>query len=104
MSVASLHAEVVFALPLRQTVRAVEVPDGARLQDAIDASGILVEHPEAVGLPAGVAVWGRRADPADPVREGDRIEIQRPLVADPKDSRRARADRKRRLAAQPPGE
>lgn len=103
MSVASLHAEVVFALPLHQTVRAVEVPEGARLQEAIDASGILAEHPEAVGLPAGVAVWGRRADPADPVREGDRIEIQRPLVADPKDSRRARAERKRRLAAQSPG-
>jgi hypothetical protein len=103
MSAAELQVEVVFALPLRQTVKRVSVPAGARVRDAIEASGILAEYPEARGLPAGVGVWGRRAAPDDLLREGDRIEIFRPLVADPKDSRRARAERKA-IAGRPAGD
>ena len=69
---------------------AVEVPEGGSVRDAVRASG----WPEATrgqdvsGLDVGV--WGRRCTLDEPVREGDRVEIYRPLVVDPKVARRER--------------
>lgn len=66
----------------------VDMAPGSTLQQAIAASGMLVRHPAADGLPA--AIWGRKAEPSSPVRAGDRIEILRPLQCDPKEARRIR--------------
>jgi len=92
----TLTVEVVFALPLEQDCTVVELPDGASVRDAIARSGVTARHP-AIDLGAcRVGIWGRPAGLDDRVGNGDRVEIYRPLQADPKESRRARARRGKR--------
>jgi putative ubiquitin-RnfH superfamily antitoxin RatB of RatAB toxin-antitoxin module len=79
-----IRVEVVRAWPRRHESRVLELPEGATVAMALAACGR-----EA----AAVAVFGERAKPDRPLMDGDRIEILRPLVADPKDSRRRRAAR-----------
>jgi putative ubiquitin-RnfH superfamily antitoxin RatB of RatAB toxin-antitoxin module len=85
--------EVVYSLPGQQFVVQVEVPDGALVQDAIERSGLLTEHPEMdlAGLNK-VGIWNKLAKLDSVVRDGDRVEIYRPLIADPKEVRRQRAE------------
>ena len=80
-----LLVEVVLALPRRHASAIVAVAEGATLADAVRAAGLPLE-----GI-AGYAIFGERAMPATPLRDGDRIELLRPLQADPKDARRRRA-------------
>lgn len=78
--------------PQPRTVHEVEVvlPVGATVRQAIEASGLHTQFPEA-GLESAVAgVWGRKADPGQRLREQDRVEIYRPLKVDPKLARRER--------------
>ena len=81
---------VVYAAPGVEALAEVEVAQGATVEDAVRLSGLRERH----GLdPARVsyAVFGRRATPATVLAAGDRVEILRPLVADPKTVRRRRA-------------
>jgi putative ubiquitin-RnfH superfamily antitoxin RatB of RatAB toxin-antitoxin module len=87
----SLRVGVVVALPDRQEVVELELPSGSRVSDALAA-------PAAQHLLTGldlatldVGIWSRPCSPATPLRDGDRVEIYRPLQADPKEMRRARA-------------
>lgn len=79
---------VVHALPERQQVIELEVGEGTTLRQAVDLSGIRVEFPARFG------VFGRVRDPDECVADGDRIEIYRALLIDPKQARRARAAQK----------
>jgi putative ubiquitin-RnfH superfamily antitoxin RatB of RatAB toxin-antitoxin module len=88
----SLGVEIVYALPERQHIIRVKVPAGTLVADAIRQSGILNEHPEIDLARAKLGIFSRRVDPDSPVRAGDRIEIYRPLIADPKAVRRQRAN------------
>lgn len=85
--------EVVYAAADRQVLLAVAVPAGTSLRAAVQASGIAMRFPglELVDCPLGV--FGKVVTNADvrPVQPGDRIEIYRPLLADPKEVRRLRA-------------
>ena len=85
----TLRVSIAAALPGRQEVIEVEVPDGSRVADAIAASGVLERFPELSGAATGI--WSRPCDGDTPLREGDRVELYRPLVADAKQMRRARA-------------
>jgi putative ubiquitin-RnfH superfamily antitoxin RatB of RatAB toxin-antitoxin module len=88
---ATVGAVVVYALPGRVHWFATRLPAGSTIGEAIRASGILGAVPElAQGLP-DVGVFGRCCGLDEPVREGDRIEIYRPLQVDPKEARRLRA-------------
>jgi putative ubiquitin-RnfH superfamily antitoxin RatB of RatAB toxin-antitoxin module len=69
---------------------AVEVPVGATVRDALEASGIAAEFPALVLGADNLGVWGRRAQAGDLVKDGDRIEVYRPLRVDPKVARRER--------------
>lgn len=71
----------------------VRVRSGATVADAIRASGIGDRFPDAARAAHGVGIFNRLCDPGTPVQGGDRIEIYRPLVADPKTARRRRAAR-----------
>jgi hypothetical protein len=71
----------------------VRVHVGVTVAEAIRASGIGDRFPEAARAAHGVGIFNRLCDPGTPVRDGDRIEIYRPLVADPKTARRRRAAR-----------
>jgi putative ubiquitin-RnfH superfamily antitoxin RatB of RatAB toxin-antitoxin module len=85
-----VRVEVAYAGPEGEAVDEVDVPAGATLAQAVDRSGLALR----LGLDlAGLAfaIFGQRAAPGTPLREGDRIELLRPLTADPKDARRRRA-------------
>jgi uncharacterized protein len=80
---------VVVALPEGQDITAVDVAEGSTLAEAITAARVAERHP---GLSlASVGVWGRRRDAGHVLREGDRVEVYRPLRADAKAMRRERA-------------
>ncbi len=87
------RVEVAYATARRQTVIDVTIPQGATLGDAIRLSGILERFPELDLARNSVGVFGVIKSLTDPVQEGDRVEIYRPLVADPKETRRRRAGR-----------
>ncbi|NUZ04955.1 RnfH family protein [Piscinibacter koreensis] len=83
--------EVVFSPAPREVDRSqVLVAPGASVVDAIRASGVLERHPMIDLDRQRVGIWGRACGPEAPVSAGDRVEIYRPLAADPKDARRAR--------------
>lgn len=86
-----IAVEVVYALPDRQTVLAVQVPPGASVGEVVRHSGMLARHPEIELAAMKVGIYGRRVTLDTRVRSGDRIELYRPLVADPKTARHARA-------------
>jgi hypothetical protein len=89
----NLQVEVVYALPGDTTVIPVVVAAGSSIADAIHASGIEQLHPE-IDLDANkVGVFSRIKSPGDELYDGDRIEIYRPITADPKATRRRRAAR-----------
>ncbi|AEG93060.1 RnfH family protein [Ramlibacter tataouinensis] len=79
--------------------RVVRLPAGARVADALDASGLRVAYPQLDPAQAGVGVWGRAAAWDQPLRERDRVEIWRPLRVDPKVARRERFRRQGSRAA-----
>jgi putative ubiquitin-RnfH superfamily antitoxin RatB of RatAB toxin-antitoxin module len=91
-----IAAEVVYCGPSRHWLRAVRVPAGSTLRDAVIASGLLAEVGELSleSLDLGVFNVPRAADA--PLCDGDRVEIYRPLLIDPKEARRVRADLRRR--------
>ena len=89
-----LHVEVVYALREEQTLVALELEEGASVREAIERSGVLARYP-GIELERGrVGVFGKRVELNAPLRDGDRVEIYRPLVADPKEDRRRRAWRR----------
>lgn len=88
-----LKIEVAFALPDEQSLLVVHVAEGANIQTCIEQSGILQRHAEIDLSQNKVGIWSRSRKLTDLVKEGDRIEIYRPLIADPKDVRRRRAEK-----------
>jgi len=92
---ARLRVEVVYALAGAQDLVVLELADGATAREAAEASGILARHGLAVAHLV-LGIFGKRIAPEHPLREGDRVEILRPLAADPKEARRSRAVRTRR--------
>ena len=86
----TIEVEVAYAEPSRQFLRRVIVPVGASVADAIAASGLEREFGiDASALAAGI--WSRAVGRDAIVEAADRIELYRPLKADPKESRRRRA-------------
>lgn len=85
--------EVAFALPQRQSLLSVSVPADATVRAAIESSGILRMYPEIDLTQHKVGIWSRTVRLEDTLTAGDRIEIYRPLIADPKDMRKKRADK-----------
>jgi putative ubiquitin-RnfH superfamily antitoxin RatB of RatAB toxin-antitoxin module len=69
-------------------LRTVAVAAGSTVADAIAASGILAQLPGFV--PAGIGIFGRRVESDTRLRDGDRVELYRPLRIDPKQARRNR--------------
>ncbi|RON54574.1 RnfH family protein [Pseudomonas frederiksbergensis] len=88
-----IEVEVVYAAVDRQVLLSVAVPVGATVRDALLKSGVGVEFPELDLAACPVGIFGKVvAEPSThAVQAGDRIEIYRPLLADPKEVRRLRA-------------
>ena len=86
-----IRVEVVLAMPKRQELVQLEVEPGTSLADAIELSG-LVGMFESIELDlTRVGIFGQKAKPDQVLRDGDRVEIYRLLIADPKEVRRQRA-------------
>ena len=92
---ARLRIEVVYARPEIQQVVLVELEEGACVVDAVRESRLGVLHPEIDAADPEVGIFGRRVAPETPLRDGDRVEIYRPLLIDPKTARRAKAQKRR---------
>jgi len=88
---AGLFIEVVYAHALKQDCSALEVQPGACVREAIERCGVLERHPEIDLGRQAVGIWNRRVGLDEPLRDRDRVEIYRPLTADPKEVRRRRA-------------
>lgn len=88
-----LPVEVVYALPERHYLQRFTLPTGSTVEQAIIASGLL-ELRDDIDLHRNkVGIYSRPAKLTDVVQAGDRVEIYRPLVADPKELRRQRAEK-----------
>jgi putative ubiquitin-RnfH superfamily antitoxin RatB of RatAB toxin-antitoxin module len=83
--------EVVYALPGREDAVSLKVPAGATALDALRASGLLERHPEIDLARQKIGIYGKLVSAQSPLRDGDRVEVYRPLVVEPKEARRRRA-------------
>ncbi|MGP0013996.1 MULTISPECIES: RnfH family protein [Pseudomonas] len=94
--------EVVYADIGRQCLQAVSVPAGTTLRAAVRLSGIAEQFPALDIAVCPLGIFGKAIADADSrmVTEGDRIEIYRPLLADPKEVRRLRAEKAAKAKAQ----
>jgi len=98
MSEAKITVEVAYALPQKQKIIALQVAEGTTALEAVRLSGITNEFPDIDLETAKMGIFGqalgtkglKKAD-EHALQEGDRVEIYRPLVSDPKESRRRRA-------------
>lgn len=88
----NICVEVVYALPERQYLRTVSLEVGSTVEDAINASGLLELRSDIDLKKNKVGVYSRPVKLGDTLHDGDRVEIYRPLIADPKELRRQRAE------------
>jgi len=88
-----MEIEVVLAMPEKQVLRKIEAPAGCTVAEAIELSGIRAEFPDIEINPTALGVFSRKVAPDHILHSGDRVEIYRPLVADPKEMRKQRAMR-----------
>lgn len=91
---ADISIELAYALPAKQTLLSLSVPESSTVEQAIELSGILAMYPDIqLDQEHKVGVWSRACKLSTELKEGDRIEIYRPLIADPKQVRKLRAER-----------
>ncbi|MDR2874753.1 MAG: RnfH family protein [Methylobacillus sp.] len=86
-----IHVEVAYALPAQQLILELKVPEGATAGQAVQKSGILAKFPEIDLAQNKLGIFGKLVKADTVLREKDRVEIYRPLIADPKEVRRQRA-------------
>ncbi|HIB31159.1 RnfH family protein [Candidatus Thioglobus sp.] len=86
-----MNIEVAYALENKQTLLNIEVPEGISLKQAIEDSGILVLYPQIDLSKDKTGIFGKIAKLDVVLRDKDRVEIYRPLIADPKQVRKERA-------------
>lgn len=86
-----IEIEVVYGLPHKQVLLSVLVPENSNIKDCIILSGIMEHFPEIDPNTASVGIFSRPEKLDSVIKSGDRIEIYRPLIADPKEMRKLRA-------------
>ncbi len=91
MNADPMTVEVAYALPDRQVILQCQAAPGDTVERVIRASGILLQFPEIDLAQNQVGVFGKLAKLSDTLHPGDRVEIYRPLIADPKEVRKKRA-------------
>ena len=86
-----LAIEVAYALPDQQSLLRLDVPAGTTVEEAVQRSGLLEQYPDINLSSAAMGIFGKQVPAATEVKSGDRVEVYRPLIADPKAARRKRA-------------
>lgn len=92
MNAALFHVEVIYALPDQQPIFQARLSKGATVEDAIRLSGVMEAFPEIDLGKNKVGIFSKLVKPDEKVRDKDRVEIYRALIADPKEVRRKRAE------------
>ena len=87
----NIDIEIVYALPEKQVVQRMNLPEGTTAEQAVKLSGILLQFPEIDLLQNKLGIYGKLVKPTAVLRDRDRVEIYRALRIDPKESRRRRA-------------
>jgi uncharacterized protein len=87
----NIEIEVVYALPENQIMRQITVPSGTTARQAVELSAIIDLFPEIDLAHNKLGIFGRLVKPGTILCEGDRVEVYRPLMVDPKENRRRRA-------------
>ncbi|ASV56516.1 protein yfjF [Lelliottia jeotgali] len=88
-----IAVEVAYAMPEKQYLQRVKLEEGATVEEAIRASGLLELRSDIDLAQNKVGIYSRPVKLSDVVNDGDRVEIYRPLIADPKELRRQRAEK-----------
>jgi uncharacterized protein len=91
-----IELEVAYAKPEQQAIVTINVPQGTTLEQAVKLSGLLVRFPEINCSELRLGIFGVASKLQQNVKQGDRVEIYRPLIHDPKEARRNRAVNNRR--------
>ena len=86
-----LEIEIVYGLANRQVLKSMSVTEGTTVRGAALKSGLEVEFPELDLQQAPLGIFGKAVKDETVLRDGDRIEVYRPLLVDPKEARRKRA-------------
>lgn len=94
MADGTIRVEVAYATPEKQWLVELEMAEGATAAEAVRSSGLLDRFPDLER--ARVGIFGEHVDRSRRLEEGDRVEIYRPLIADPKEARRKTARRRKR--------
>jgi putative ubiquitin-RnfH superfamily antitoxin RatB of RatAB toxin-antitoxin module len=87
-----ITVEVAYALPAQQVILAMQVDEGTTIEQAVRASGLLEKFPDIDLAANKVGVFGKLSKLETVLRDRDRVEVYRPLIADPKEVRRQRAE------------
>ncbi|MCH2056350.1 MAG: RnfH family protein [Thalassotalea sp.] len=88
-----IHIEVVYGTPTKQELLSIPVSPGTTVEQAIVESGIMELFPEIDLKKNKVGIWNRAAKLSEELQDLDRIEVYRPLIADPKEVRKRRAEK-----------
>ena len=86
-----ISVELVFALPEKQVLRSITLAEGSTVADVIMKGDLASEFPGLVVDDAQAGIWGRPVDRDHIVKDGDRVELYRPLEMDPREARRLKA-------------
>lgn len=86
-----IQVEVAYAVPQAQTLMTLSVTLGTTALQAVELSGIVQQHPEIATRPLVLGIFGKRVPATTTLKAMDRVEIYRPLLANPKEARRQRA-------------
>lgn len=95
MSNDTIRVTVCYPLAGNPQLRELAVPVGTTLIEAIQASGLPTQYPQIASGAGRLGVYGKLREASTVLRDGDRVEIYRPLLADPKEERRRRVEKKR---------
>jgi uncharacterized protein len=91
-----VHITVVYALPDQQTFVQLEVPEGTTVSQAVELSKLASRFPEIAAAELNCAIFGQVVATSRSLNAGDRVEVLRALLIDPKESRRQAAAQARR--------
>lgn len=92
-----IDVEVAYALPETQLILKLRVPQGTTLDQAVRQSGLLERFPDIDLDKTQLGIFGKLNKPKAELRSGDRVEVYRPLIADPKEVRKQRAAEGKRM-------
>lgn len=94
-----LNIEVAYAEPGKQSLLAFQVACGTTARQAVLQSALVTEFPHVDFAAAPIGIFGKKVKDSTQLREGDRVEVYRALLIDPKENRRRKAAAKQKKEA-----